>query len=55
VTQLYFAGDVLNQHDSILKSLHSDDQKKVVVPFDRTNMNGDNVLKGRFDITLKKV
>lgn len=54
VTQLYFEGDVLNQHDHILQDLHHEDQKKVVVKFDRVNLKGESVLKGKFDLTIKK-
>lgn len=54
VTQLYFAGDSLNQHDRILQELDGDDQKKVVVNFERDDIGGESVLKGVFDITLKK-
>jgi protocatechuate 3,4-dioxygenase beta subunit len=55
VTQLYFAGDSLNQHDRILQELDGDDQKKVVVNFERDHNEGESILKGVFDITLKKV
>ncbi len=54
VSQLYFAGDVLNQHDLILQDLHVEDQKQVVVKFDRVALNGEVVLKGKFDLTIKK-
>jgi len=54
VTQLYFAGDSLNYHDRILQELHGDDQKKVVVNFEQGQSEGESVLKGVFDITLKK-
>lgn len=54
VTQLYFEGDVLNQHDLILQDLHHEDQKKVIVKFDKANVGGEEVLKGKFDLTLKK-
>lgn len=55
VTQLYFGGDVLNKHDLILQGLGTDDQKKVVVDFDRENVSGETILKGTFDITLKRI
>jgi protocatechuate 3,4-dioxygenase beta subunit len=54
VTQLYFAGDSLNQHDRILQELNGDDQKKVVVSFERDLNGSESILKGVFDITLKK-
>jgi protocatechuate 3,4-dioxygenase beta subunit len=54
VTQLYFAGDSLNQHDRILQELEGEDQKKVVVNFERDHNEGESILKGVFDITLKK-
>ncbi len=54
VTQLYFAGDSLNQHDRILQELDGDDKKKVVVNFERDHSDGESILKGVFDMTLKK-
>jgi len=54
VTQLYFAGDSLNHHDRILQELTGDDQKKVVVNFERDLSEGESVLRGIFDISLKK-
>ena len=55
VTQLYFSGDVLNQHDLILQELQADDQKKVILDFKRITEGGDTILKGSFDITLKRI
>jgi protocatechuate 3,4-dioxygenase beta subunit len=55
ITQLYFAGDVLNQHDQILQQLNGEDQKKVVVAFEKKIENGEQVLKGKFDITLRRI
>lgn len=54
VSQLYFQGDVLNQHDLIIRDLHPEDQKKVIVNFIRQLVNGEQVLRGQFDLTLKK-
>lgn len=55
ISQLYFEGDVLNQHDLILQDLHHDDQKKAIVKFEKTNVGGEKVLKGKFDLTLKRI
>lgn len=55
VTQLYFEGDVLNQHDLILQDIHPDDQKKVVVNFKKELINGEQILKGQFDMTIKRL
>ncbi len=55
ITQLYFGGDSLNQRDRILQELSGADQRKVVVNFDRREINGEDVLSGVFDITLKSV
>jgi protocatechuate 3,4-dioxygenase, beta subunit len=54
ITQLYFAGDALNDVDSILQSLPTEDQRKLVVRFDPQNTKSEVLLKGRFDITLRK-
>jgi protocatechuate 3,4-dioxygenase, beta subunit len=54
VTQLYFDGDVLNQHDDILKRLNREDQKKVIVKFTRILDKKESILKGRFDLTLER-
>jgi protocatechuate 3,4-dioxygenase beta subunit len=55
ITQLYFAGDALNNVDAILQALGSEDQKKLVVEFKPTVVGGESLLKGKFDITLRKI
>lgn len=55
ITQLYFAGDSLNEQDQILQDLTKDEQKKLVVDFKRTLVNGESLLAGKFDITLRKI
>jgi protocatechuate 3,4-dioxygenase beta subunit len=55
ITQLYFEGDILNQRDRILQELSGGDQEKVVINFERREINGEDVLNGVFDITLKSV
>ncbi len=55
VTQSYWAGDELNQHDRILQSLASEDQKKVVIDFKKQLVAGELIGVGQFDITLTKI
>ena len=50
ITQMYFAGQALNQQDKILMSLSSDEQKSVVVQFAKS-LAGE--AQGTFDIQIK--
>ena len=52
ITQMYFAGQSLNDADRILQSLSADDQKRSIVDF-RPNHTGE--LEGTFDIQIKAV
>ena len=54
VSQMYFEGDNLNQTDLILLDLQAEEQKKVIVRFTPQLLNGEKILRGRFDLTLKK-
>jgi len=49
-TQMYFAGDPLNDKDLLLKSLNPTQQEALVVGFDGSRT--DNVPSGTFDIVL---
>jgi protocatechuate 3,4-dioxygenase, beta subunit len=55
ITQLYFAGDELNNTDRILQDIEHADQKKVVVDFLPQMIDGEKVLKGKFDITITRI
>lgn len=55
VTQLYFAGEDLNGVDRILQDIDGDGQKKVVVDFKPAVVGGDKVIRGKFDLTIKKI
>lgn len=52
-TQMYFAGEKLNDKDLILQSLAAAEQGKVIVPFEKTDDSEYPV--GQFNLTIKKV
>lgn len=54
VTQLYFAGDSLNETDEILRAIPEADQKKLVVDFVKQKFKQSTESVGKFDLTLKK-
>ncbi len=54
VTQLYFAGEELNSKDEILQVMMGADQKKLIVNFKPLETSSEKILKGKFDLTLKK-
>jgi protocatechuate 3,4-dioxygenase, beta subunit len=47
ITQMYFAGEPLNDRDLILQEMSEEDQKKVIVKFEAG--------VGRFDISIRKL
>lgn len=53
ITQMYFAGQALNDKDLILQDLSQDDQKKVVVEF--KNKADQQHPVGQFDIQIRKL
>lgn len=53
VTQMYFAGQTLNEKDLILKSLSPAEQEKVIVEF--LPAQGELAPVGKFDLTIRKV
>lgn len=53
ITQMYFAGEALNEDDLILKSLSEADQKSVVVDFLPNAITGEK--QGVFDIQIRSV
>lgn len=53
VTQMYFAGDSLNDVDQILKSLPEDEQKQLIVNF--TQETGTEAPTGQFNLSIRKV
>jgi protocatechuate 3,4-dioxygenase beta subunit len=53
VTQLYFGGEDLNEHDRILQSLSIEERESVVVTFKTHHMNSH--LNGTFNISLKSL
>jgi protocatechuate 3,4-dioxygenase beta subunit len=52
-TQMYFAGDPLNQKDRILLSLPPEERARVIVPF--LPSGEPRVLVGSFKITMRRV
>ena len=56
VTQLYFAGDALNDKDLILQNVPKAEQKSVIVNFTPSALDLEpGSLSGTFDITLQSV
>jgi protocatechuate 3,4-dioxygenase, beta subunit len=53
ITQMYFAGQALNQKDLILKRLKANQQKDVIVDFKKTSNQPHPV--GQFDIQIEKI
>lgn len=53
ITQMYFAGQELNESDRILQALSSAEQEEVIVAFDADREDATQV--GRFDIVLPLV
>ncbi len=51
ITQMYFKGHVLNQHDRILQALSKEDQNKLVVEF-KPLVEGNDLLVGEFNLNL---
>ena len=54
VTQMYFEGDRLNQDDQIIQALPADERKKLIVNFVKGRINGEEVLRGQFDLTITR-
>jgi protocatechuate 3,4-dioxygenase beta subunit len=52
-TQMYFAGDPLNERDLLLQSLPDAERSMLVVAF--SSMPGSDVQQGKFDIVLRRV
>ncbi len=52
-TQLYFAGEALNDNDRILAAVPAGERERVVVDFSRTRADG--IPSGRFDVVLATV
>lgn len=50
-TQMYFAGEDLNETDALFLSVPEDDRDSLVVAFEET----DGILRGHFEIVLAKV
>jgi protocatechuate 3,4-dioxygenase beta subunit len=56
VTQMYFAGDELNDEDLILNNLTEEDREKVIVDFEDADSNFEpGSLVGQFDIAIKPI
>lgn len=53
ITQMYFAGEALNDHDLILNRIHPDERNKVIVPL--VTKSDLNHPVATFDITLEKI
>ena len=54
-TQMYFAGDPLNEKDGIRNALSPAERESVTVRFERAEGVRSNARHGTFDITLKRV
>jgi len=59
ITQLYFAGQSLNQHDQLLMRLSQADRERVTTQLSSKNVastapNNEGVLSGRFNIVLRR-
>jgi protocatechuate 3,4-dioxygenase beta subunit len=54
-TQMYFAGDDLNQRDRIYRSLSKEEQAQVTVAFAPAKDLEKGARLGRFDITMRQV
>lgn len=55
VTQMYFAGNPLNDVDSILLSVPASERSQLMVPFAPAGSAADPVRSGRFDLVLRRV
>lgn len=53
ISQMYFAGEDLNQHDLILQRLKKSDQQKVIVEF--KNVPSADYPVGQFDIQIERI
>lgn len=55
VTQMYFAGNPLNERDLILRNIPASERARVVVPLQRMRSREPDSLLGVFDITIRRV
>lgn len=55
ITQMYFAGEQLNNDDLILNRLPIEERKKVIVPLKRHSFVDTEPLTGEFNISIEKL
>ena len=54
-TQMYFKGDPYNATDAILQDLPLAEQEKLIVDFEPVENSPEKLLRGQFNLTLKKI